>query len=48
MSRSAKRRTFMYDTLDQVPSPLEFLGWADAARARRATQHAPAKNARHA
>ncbi|HUL19203.1 MAG TPA: hypothetical protein VLV29_08035 [Steroidobacteraceae bacterium] len=28
------RRTFVYDTLDQVPSPLEFLGWADAARAR--------------
>jgi hypothetical protein len=36
-----KRRTFVYDTLDQVPSPLEFLGWADAARARWATVHAP-------
>jgi alkyl hydroperoxide reductase subunit AhpC len=43
-----KRRTFLYDTLDQVPSPLEFLGWADAARARRATEHVPAENARHA
>ena len=40
------RRTFGYDTLDQVPSPLEFLGWADAARARRATVRAPVEYAR--
>jgi len=40
-----KRRTFMYDTLAEVPSPLEFLGWAGAVRARWATEHAPAKNA---
>lgn len=28
------RRTFAYSGLASVPSPLEFLGWADAARAR--------------
>jgi len=43
-----RRRTFLYDALDQVPSPLELLGWADAARARQATVHAPAQYARHA
>jgi hypothetical protein len=30
------RRTFTYKGLADVPSPLEFLGWADAARARHA------------
>ena len=40
------RRTFIYDTLDQVPSPLEFLGWANAARAREATVRAPVECAR--
>jgi hypothetical protein len=28
------RRTFNYGTLAEVPSPLEFLGWADAVRTR--------------
>jgi alkyl hydroperoxide reductase subunit AhpC len=28
------RRTFSYGTLAEVPSPLEFLGWADAVRTR--------------
>jgi hypothetical protein len=28
------RRTFSYDTLAEVPSSLEFLGWADAAPTR--------------
>ena len=40
------RRTFVYDTLEQVPSPLEVLGWADAARARLATVRAPLQSAR--
>jgi alkyl hydroperoxide reductase subunit AhpC len=40
------RRTFIYDTLDQVPSPLEFLGWANAARALEATVRAPVECAR--
>jgi hypothetical protein len=31
------RRTFAYNGLAAVPSPLEFLGWADAARARHPT-----------
>jgi hypothetical protein len=29
------RRTFSYGTLAEVPSPLEFLGWADAVRTRQ-------------
>jgi hypothetical protein len=29
------RRTFSYRTLAEVPSPLEFLGWADAVRSRQ-------------
>ncbi len=29
------RRTFCYGTLAEVPSPLEFLGWADAVRTRQ-------------
>lgn len=29
------RRTFTYGTLAEVPSPLEFLGWADAVRSRQ-------------
>jgi hypothetical protein len=29
------RRTFSYGTLAEVPSPLEFLGWADGARTRQ-------------
>jgi hypothetical protein len=33
------RRTFAYSGLADVPSPLEFLGWADAIRAR----HPPAE-----
>ncbi len=28
------RRTYTYPTFADVPSPLEFLGWADAARTR--------------
>jgi alkyl hydroperoxide reductase subunit AhpC len=31
------RRTFCYSGLASVPSPLEFLGWADAARGRHGT-----------
>ncbi|HTC16132.1 MAG TPA: hypothetical protein VK695_10070 [Steroidobacteraceae bacterium] len=30
------RRTFSYSALAEVPSPLEFLGWAAAARAKSA------------
>lgn len=30
------RRTFAYSALAEVPSPLEFVGWAAAARARSA------------
>jgi alkyl hydroperoxide reductase subunit AhpC len=30
-----KHRTFTYSTRLSLPSPLEFLGWADALRARR-------------
>jgi hypothetical protein len=30
------RRTFAYSALAEVPSPLEFIGWAAAARAKRA------------
>jgi alkyl hydroperoxide reductase subunit AhpC len=30
------RRTFTYSALEEVRSPLEFLGWASAARARTA------------
>ena len=37
------RRTFVYDTLEQAPAPLEFLGWAEAARARQGTARAPVK-----
>jgi hypothetical protein len=33
------RRTFAYNGLADVPSPLEFLGWADAIRGR----HSPAE-----
>jgi len=40
------RRTLLYDTLQQVPSPLEVLGRADAARARLATVRAPVESAR--
>ncbi len=29
------RRTFSYGTLAEVPSPLEFLGWANAMRTRQ-------------
>jgi len=34
------RRTFSYGTLAEVPSPLEFLGWADAVRSRHPHQGA--------
>ena len=34
------RRTFSYGTLAEVPSPLEFLGWADAVRSRQPHQNA--------
>ncbi len=32
--RLSVRRTYSYDALTEVPSPLEFLGWAQAARER--------------
>jgi alkyl hydroperoxide reductase subunit AhpC len=35
------RRTFSYGTLADVPSPLEFLGWADAVRTREPLYGAP-------
>jgi alkyl hydroperoxide reductase subunit AhpC len=42
-----KRRMFNYDTLSHLPSPLEFLGWAEALRTKqREADHArqgPAK-----
>jgi hypothetical protein len=31
------RRTFSYGSLSDLPSPLEFLGWADTLRAKQAT-----------
>jgi alkyl hydroperoxide reductase subunit AhpC len=37
------RKTFAYNGLADVPSPLEFLGWADAARARHSTGEAADK-----
>jgi hypothetical protein len=35
--RLRSRRTFAYSGLADVPSPLEFLGWADAIRARHSS-----------
>jgi hypothetical protein len=37
------RRTFIYHGLVDVPSPLEFLGWADAVRARHESGEAMKK-----
>jgi hypothetical protein len=36
-----KHRTFTYSARLDLPSPLEFLGWADALRGRQATAVAP-------
>jgi hypothetical protein len=41
------RRTFSYGTLAEVPSPLEFLGWADAVRTRE-PNHGALTDAGHA
>jgi hypothetical protein len=41
------RRTFSYGTLAEVPSPLEFLGWADAVRTRQ-PQHGALPHTGHA
>jgi hypothetical protein len=30
-----QRKTFSYDTLSGLPSPLEFLGWAEALRTKQ-------------
>ncbi len=36
------RRTFTYSSLSDLPSPLEFLGWADTLRAKQAAASAAA------
>jgi len=41
-----RRRTYTYGTFADVPSPLEFLGWADAARMRQPAYGAPGDAAR--
>jgi alkyl hydroperoxide reductase subunit AhpC len=40
-----KHRTFTYSTRVGLPSPLEFLGWADALRAKQAAAVAPKMHA---
>ncbi len=40
------RRTCSYSTLAEVPSPLEFLGWADAVRTRQPCYSEPTQTGR--